>query len=321
MPSITIDLPDDFTDTQALAIAEIFTESIAKLQALGLSQGRISLIMQLLACTLKDLPLEADPVSRLRSAALDAVSAGLIDGSDDDDDGADGDADDEDADDGDDEEEMHAETALLMAIDDAPPVRALERFLKRFESRDPESWDLKTLRTMIPEGLNALGEVVKAIRAFAAESNIRVEEDQDEFRLRATDEEIDAEAQILFMDTLGILQSFRLVGSVERMILLAATLREAAALDELTAVMDGLDLPKSLDLREQIEMARESIGKYGGIRAMLLGATVENPLTPSAYFESAPVERELAEAWLERAIEAGEIKKVKKSGRWIIHAS
>jgi hypothetical protein len=312
MPSVTLDLPDEFTDVQAIEIAELLSEVVGKLKRLGLTNERVGLLMFILAGNLKAVPFEEDPVKMIRAAALNAASAGLFEAEDEVPDvGGDGDE-------NDDEDFESAEIAIMDAISGSDQMRALERFLKRLESKHPEERDLASLRKIVPEGLQLLHELVSAVRGVARAKGIRIEEDVDAFRSAASDEEIDAEERILFINDLSILQAYLLSEAAERLLLLSATLRERQPLGELAAAMKDLDLPARLNLSDDIEAAKTNIDKYEETRALLFTTPSNGPLTPNLYLQQAPVDRDLAEAWLDLAIAAGEIEKLKKGGKWIL---
>jgi predicted transcriptional regulator len=309
MTAITIELPDEIAPEQARRASEIMVEAIGKLQSEGFLRGQIASLLELLGAQIGDLDEGEDPLARLRVTALDTalgaladrnpgettVSVQLVGG----DDGG-------------------GRSEIIAALEKHPAFRPFERTHKRLEALDPFSIPYGDLLEQVPPALQQLSEVLCAARSICEEAGCTMIEDRDEWRLQASDEELDNEDSYVFLSDLHPLHAYALERMAERLVGFIGAAHDEQAIDALEEIFGGLDLPPSFRFEEKFAEARAHAALYPTARELILSVGRSGQLWVSQLADALQLPRLILDTWIEEAVEEGLVHRIKKGNRWAV---
>jgi hypothetical protein len=212
--------------------------------------------------------------------------------------------------------------SLVDHFDDLEEVRSLNRLAKRLEvvgNRDDASSRNQTFK-LVKEAISLRRSAIAWLREKATVIGVQVEHSRDKWIEEASDEELDREHEILFLDDVHWASEFSwyAVSDIARSLAFEGNRDDLAmlrvfALDDETALEDHI--------REDIERAYGLAGEHDAFRSHVLGQSGKGELTQAEFLQDFVARNEFSdvyvlEKWLDGMAEVGEIERYKRSNRW-----
>lgn len=210
-------------------------------------------------------------------------------------------------------------------FEEIKPVKALSRLGKRANAIN-ELDDPPTLAKAVELATEAVGlrkEALDWLRSEADKAGVEVVADHDQWTETATDEQLDEEDNVIFLDDYRWSGDFNwyLIGQVARAL---AESGDRDALTDFSAVVLDEDLALESRVREDVEKAVGTAGQYEEFLAYVHSHVGGGELAQAEFLDRFVRASGFSsgtyalECWLEGMAKRGELERYKRSNRWRI---
>lgn len=210
-------------------------------------------------------------------------------------------------------------------FEEIKPVKSLSRLGKRANAIN-ELDDPATLAKAVELATEAVGlrkEALDWLRSEADKADVEVVADHDQWTETATDEQLDEEDNVIFLDDYRWSGDFNwyLIGQVARAL---AESGDRDALTDFSAVVLDEDLALESRVREDVEKAVGAAGQYEEFLAYVRSHAGGGELAQAEFLDRFVRASGFSsgtyalECWLEGMAKRGELERYKRSNRWRI---
>lgn len=216
--------------------------------------------------------------------------------------------------------------AIAQQLRSEPEYATLERLQKRLSTVD----DLDQSPEALEKALNIVQSALEALETLqgkaiiqATEAGIQVERLNDAWREAASDEELDREDEILFLDSWEMQAGFHW----DILSRISHRLAREGETDRLNALCDLIDIKAvalSGRLRDQIEQNKLAASNFQAVRAAVAQYAGTGELNQSEVIDQINRDLDLGttgymlDGWMTAFERQGLLRKYKRSGRWKI---
>lgn len=215
--------------------------------------------------------------------------------------------------------------SLAQKFEDHTAVKGLNRLSKRASTLDDleDPQVLAKAIALLTEAVRLRHDAITWLRTEAAEVGIEVVGDREEWIASATDDQLDQEDILIFLDDYRWSGDFNwyLVGQVARAL---AETGDREALTSLSSVVLNDDLGLDGRVREEVERSVETISSYEDFSEYVRSHSSAGELAQSEFLDrfirqtgfsngTYPLER-----WLDAMSRRGDLERYKRSNRWRI---
>ncbi|WP_426266268.1 hypothetical protein [Sphingomonas sp. LHG3443-2] len=215
--------------------------------------------------------------------------------------------------------------SLAQKFEDHTAVKALNRLNKRASTLDDldDPQALAKAIALLTEAIRLRHDAITWLRTEAAEAGIEVVGDREEWIASATDDQLDQEDSLLFLDDYRWSGDFNwyLVGQVARAL---AETGDREALTSFSSVVLSDNLGLQVPVREEVERSVETISSYEDFSRYVRSHSSAGELAQAEFLDrfirqtgfsngTYPLER-----WLDAMSRRGELERYKRANRWRI---
>lgn len=212
---------------------------------------------------------------------------------------------------------------LIDEYESIPEKKALSRIEKRAAALDRDDTKEALERTLaIVEQALPLAETATAwLIQRCSETGIQVEPNKDEWLQSASDDELDLEDEILFLDDWQINGDFQL-HNIEYLARSYARSADIESFGRLVALIRAHKVIYGSDVMAEIEETADALESMAGFVEFVRGHSGSGEITQSSLFDDYIRETgfsggtHMLEGWLEALAERSEIDRYKRSNRW-----
>lgn len=206
-----------------------------------------------------------------------------------------------------------------------PEKKALSRLEKRSTAldRDQSKEGLERTFAIVEQALPLAAKATEWLMQRCAAAGIQVEPSKDEWLQTASDDELDCEDEIVFLDDWMVSGDFQLQ-NIEYLARSYARSGDAESLGRLLALIRDHQVIYGSEVMDEVEKAADAIEAMADFVDFVRGHSGSGELMQSSLFDDYIKEygfnggTYLLEGWLEAMAERGEIERYKRSNRWRI---